>query len=246
MFSRSALVLSCLAISAAAACSPSPPSASGALGGLGESSVKVVGGGDTVLVIDWPEANRNALARAIESGTVVVAMQGGSFKLLDDCVAEGKYAFKRLSRQENVTKYSSSDEIKANLPSTGTVIANKLEAGRSNSEGLDIAIITVGVRSSEVRKVPSAGLKGASCAGATHFIRHAYMGAFAFSSGAKSENKTSVELFKMVPVGPNAKKEEGTAGREGDLEACRGESAADKPVPNCDAVIRVTLAKLGE
>src|SRR5688500_11546628 len=101
MFVRNTLVLAGVLVSAIApsACSPSPPSASGALGGMGESSVKVVGGGDTVLVIDWPEANRNALARALEAGTVVVTMQGGAVKVLDDCVTDGKYAFKRVSRQ---------------------------------------------------------------------------------------------------------------------------------------------------
>lgn len=229
------------------ACAPAAPSAAGLLGE--GPQVKVSGGGDSILVIDWSDAQRLELERAMQTGVVAFAKEGTSLRLLDGCLIEGSYEYHRVSRQEQISKYESSDDIKANLPKTGVSIADKLQAERSSGDSLDVALVTVAVKSSTARELSRSKLTGGACAGATHFLRHAYVGAFAYSAGERSQTKTTVDLFRVVPVGPDKKKESGVANRAGDIEACRATPAdgpPPAPIPSCDAVVRITLSRLAD
>jgi hypothetical protein len=225
----------------ASAIMPKAPDTGEVMGGSGV----IVVDRETVLVIDWPAADRKALASAMDGGVVAVKMDGSVPKPVAGCSVGDKYEYHSVSRQEETKKLSSSDDIKASMPTNGTSFLSKLNLDKSSSSSLDMAIVVVGIRSAKKPPYAKKDLTG-SCEGATHYIRRAHMGAFAYSSGEKSQNRSTAELFKIVPVNidPQKDKNESFQARDGDISACQNATEGDTPVPNCDALVRVEIAKI--
>jgi hypothetical protein len=220
---------------------PKAPETGEVLGGSGVSVVDR----DTVLVIDWPASDRKALASAMDGGVVAVKMDGAVPKPVAGCTIEDRYEYHAVSRQEETKKLSSNDEIKASMPTNGAGILSKLNLDKSSSSSLDMALVVVGIRSAKKPPYARKDLQG-SCDGATHYIRRAHVGAFAYSSGEKSQNRSTAELFKAVPVNidPQKDKNENVQARDGDIGACKSAPEGDTPVPGCDALVRVEIAKI--
>ena len=78
------------------------------------------------------------------------------------------------------------DEIAANVPSLGKALSGELSASLARGSTLKLAMVLVGKKRTTVAQATTARLAGPeACAGATHFVRGAFVGAFALSTGTR-------------------------------------------------------------
>lgn len=236
-----ALVAGCSAGDAAKSIRPLDPTANEALGEGTCASTKGVG---SPLVVDLDPHERADLEDAMGEGIAVVAWSCESLRVLPDCHVAGSYAFHGLSPQELTVKLDDADEVRANLPALGGGIALKMESELARGATLDLAISMIGKRRTTVASVKSAELVG-HCDGATHFIRGAYVGAFAMATGTRGDLRAAAEIFK-VGASASSKSAKLAEARDGDLDTCRSfDATATHPPPRCSSLVRLELAPIG-
>lgn len=171
--------------------------------------------GDTAepMVVDLGPDRRVDLEVAMKDGIVVVAYDCKQLRVLPDCHVRGSYGFVGTTEKEQVVTLEGEGEIRANLPFSGRKLAS--------SGALDVTLATVGKRRTTWTTVRSEDLEG-SCAGATHFVRGAVVGAFVLKS------------------------EKGVVDRDGELAACRKATADARDAPaQCAALLRLDLVAIG-
>jgi TPR repeat protein len=82
------------------------------------------------------------------------------------------------------------------------------------------------------------------CKGATHFVKRADVGAFAYAAGTKVEAGMSAKAFGQGTNG-DTKSDEVRTKKDGDQAACKASKLADGAAPEgCGAGIRVSLAPI--
>ena len=141
------------------------------------------------LVVDLGAMARADLDGALSRGIVAVKYDCGGVKVLPDCTAEGQYAYVGVTEKEQVTRFASASELRANFPTE----AARLERTRAGRE-LDFGVAIVGSLTAQRSPPARADFKG-RCDGATHFIRRATVGAFAIgfnTPGAKVDVESLV------------------------------------------------------
>jgi len=235
---------------ALAGCTPSsllgdhtakPASASEA---LGEEVCKLTTAVTSPLVVDMKDHDRAALEVALRSKAVVFSYDCTTLRLLPACsIAEGGYAYTGITKKETLLELSTSDEVRANLPSLGTAWAAKLSAELNQDTSLDIALVTVGQQHSGVARLGREELVG-QCDGATHFVRHAHVGAFVVEAGSSAAAKSVVEIFEGG-AGVAASRSKLERIRDGELKACNSATSDDeRPPEGCGAILRVELVPI--
>jgi len=192
-----------------------------------------------VLVIDLKAHERGDLEVALKDGVPAVAYSCDSLKLLRGCSLDGSYGFIGVTRKEETVQLVSSDEIKVNLPGSGLGIVAQLGGEIEKGTALDLATVLVGKSRTTVRKAAAAQLKG-PCAGATHFVHGAYLGAFAMTTGTRGKTRVAAELFGGATASTQSAKT--VTNKDGSLEACRtSSSTATAPPAECGAILRLEL-----
>lgn len=162
--------------------------------------------------------------------------------MLEDCRAGGGYRFGGVGLKEDVIQIVGRDELHANLP----LGAAKFEAGLDRSSAIDVALVTVGIHRALRGKIARADLEG-ECEGATHFVRAAFVGAFAVGTGTRGHVGTVAEVFKIGEVGGSSTSEQQSLNRDGDLAACAAANPLDEAPPNqCQSLLRIELVALFE
>jgi len=241
------LLLSAMAPSAMVACGPGgaasalrpdDPTYAGAVGAKNRE-----GSRPRLLIVDWEPEVRGDLEIAMKQGVAVVAYQGGELRLLDSCHLDGDYGFLGMTRKERVVRLEDADEIRANLPLNGAMIAAKLEGEMSRGATLEVALVMVGKRMTTARRAYRKELEG-DCSGATHFVRGATVGAFAMETGTQAKLRSATELFGAgVAASSSSAKQVRT--REGDLSDCQtADPDAAAPPKQCGSPLRVDLAPI--
>jgi TPR repeat protein len=197
------------------------------------------------LVIDLSAAQRADLEIAMQSGRAVVHYGCDGLRVLTACELAGDYRFAGVGLKEEVIQLKSQDEVRASLPVSGVTLA----AGLGRGTSLDLAIAMVGRGTALAGHASKAELKAqheGSCEGATHFVRAAYVGAFAMQRGSGADVSAAASIFG-VSTGAQSKSDKQTDLRDGSLEACRAASPdADAPPAQCRSSIRVDLLPLGD
>ncbi|MCC6553066.1 MAG: sel1 repeat family protein [Polyangiaceae bacterium] len=191
------------------------------------------------LIVDWKSTERLDLELAMKEGVAVVSYDCKALKLLKGCKVAGTYGFAGVTRKEDVVQITSSDELAANLPfSAGT-----LGGGVSRGSSIDLALVMVGKKGTTVAAAAKPELAG-SCDGATHFVRSAFVGAFAMATGTSGKARAVADMFGASAQAASAS-EKKTANKDGDLEACR-KATADAPNPpdQCQSAVRLELVPL--
>jgi hypothetical protein len=216
------------------------PKAGTASDALGESCR--VGERDTPLVIDWKPHERSDLEEAMSDGVAVVRYECGALRVLQGCRLDGAYRFLAASRKEQVLKLEDKGDIALNLPAFGKVLAGQLSASLEKQASLDLAMVIVGKARTTVTEARKELLRGGdACAGATHFVRGAFVGAFALATGTRGSASTVA-----VVVEANSKSSTLAAYRDGDVQACTGAREGDARAPTgCSALVRLELVALG-
>ena len=192
-------------------------------------------------VIDLPENARASLEIAMNKGPVVVAYDCASLKILEDCDAgqsPGEYAYETTSIREKAYRLKGADELRANLPMSAGKLSGEVKAGRS----VDLGYVVIGRQSAAHKIIERADLKG-ECAGATHFIRRASIGAFTISTSSLGEAKAAAELFGAGAGGSSSSSRD-VSSSEGSLDACRKGANDNDPPKNCHSAIMVELVPL--
>ncbi len=134
-----------------------------------------VGARDTPLVVDMKAMQRADLEEVMQSGVAVVHYDCNELTLLVDCKIPGDYGFLAVSKKEESVQMASADDVRANLPVSGDVLVS---AGYGSKSSIDLATVMIGKRTTSVRAAGNGDAAGA-CDTATHFVRGAYVGAFA-------------------------------------------------------------------
>jgi uncharacterized protein len=227
----------------AAGCGPAPLPAqpeSNVAQATGRTSVLVVDGPGSPLVVDWKAEQRVDLEVAMRQGVAVVAYDGNHLRLLGDCRIEGTYGFFGVVTKEEVVRLTSADEINANLPLAGAGLSAQLGAELERGASLDVAMMIVGKSRTTWISPTREDLKG-DCEGATHFVRGATLGAFALDVGQKSSARSAAEIFGLGANAGSATTR-AVANRDGALDACRtAEPRSENPPSQCGALIRLEL-----
>ena len=207
---------------------------------LGEKTCSLVGGYAEPLVVDWPSHERADLAEAMHDGVPVVAYDCNSLRLLRGCSVDGSYAFLNVPRDDQVMQLLDSEEVHANLP--GGFLAAELSSELQRGSSVDIATVLVGKKRTTVTEVPRTILRGGeACAGATHFLKGAFVGAFATKIHTEGKAETTVSIFASASGGSKKTNEH----RAGKLAACDQLSAIGA-TNDCDAVMRIELVALDQ
>ncbi len=208
-------------------------------GGEAASCLKV-GARDTPLVVDMKAMERADLEEVMRRGVGVVSYDCQKIKLLDDCRLAGDYEFLATSKKSEAVQLSSADDVQANLPFSGALL---VKAGYGRQSSLDLATVMIGKRTTSVRSAALSDAQG-TCAGATHFIRGAYVGAFAMKTGVigKVEAAATIFSYSGAAKSDSSKKVDN---RDGNPDKC-DQVAPDAKTPpaECAALLRLELIAL--
>jgi TPR repeat protein len=194
------------------------------------------------LTVDLDPDTRVDLEASMKSGVVVVSYDCVNLRILDNCrLASGSYEYAGVSRKEEVVQMKGLDELKVNLPLGAAKLESEVQAGRT----LDLALVSVGRRSTTVSSVASAEL-GGSCDGATHYVQKASVGAFSMATGSVGKVSAVADLFAHSASGSSSS-ERSASRSDGSLEACRtSDPDAEKPPGECRSPLRVELIPIAK
>lgn len=231
-----ALFASCRPGAPAEAVRPTPPTGAQALEEDKPAECRPTSKYVEPLVVDWKSNARTDLELAMKDGVAVVKYDCGSFELLKSCRVKGGYTFASVSRKEDTVQIVGRDELAANLPLGAASLGAQLARGSS----IDIALVTVGKQRTNVDRVARPELTG-DCDGATHFVRAAFIGAFALGRGSSGVVRTAAELFG-VGAAAASESSKTSVTKDGDLSACRNSKASDAAPPSqCESALRLEL-----
>ena len=192
------------------------------------------------LVVDWNQDERAHVREAMASGLPVFRHDCGGLVLLRGCTARGAYGFVGSSRKEELVRLADKSEVVLNLPTFGASLARTLS---SQERTLDIATVLVGMERTLHSSVSPHQLEGgAACAGATHFLRGAHVGAFALDLGVKTgaARRASSVFESRTHDGPLATR------RDGDVRACNDSLPTAVRAPDrCSTLVRLELTRIG-
>ena len=195
-----------------------------------------------LLVIDWTPEARGDLEVAMKEGLAVVSYDCKSVKLVH-CTPEGSYGFIGTTRRDKKLEMNTADEIGANLPTGGLTWLTELGAKVGRESALAAQLVMVGKRSFAAKRVGPEALAG--CSGATHYVRAAWLGAFAVAAGSKAEIGATATLFAKGAKAESKSSTKITA-QDGEVEACaKSTPDAKAPPDQCGAIIRVELEPVG-
>jgi TPR repeat protein len=133
------------------------------------------------------------------------------------------------------------DNIQASFGGVSWAVGGSLERDAK----LDLSYMLVGKQSTILTSLHEKELEGGDfCKGATHFVKRADVGAFAYATGTRVAAGMSAKAFGQGASGSSENKEVRTR-RDGDPATCKGSKLADEKAPEgCGAAIRVSLAPI--
>jgi hypothetical protein len=191
------------------------------------------------LVIEWPSPDRMALEGKLRQGLAVVRYEGCEMELLPRCSVPARYGYVPATWSEDRVVIRNHDDLYANLPVGAARLESRLDRGGALTVEMDL----VGSYVAQRAEVRTEELQG-ECAGATHFVYGATVGAFQFYADADAQ------VGGNAGIGPfgggassNAYRE--TLTRNGDEAACRKAMGNDAmPPPQCGAIVRIEVVKI--
>lgn len=208
---------------------------------MGEGACGDVSQGGEPLIVDWKPEQRGDLEIAMKEGIAVVSYSCEKIQLLPECKLDGEYGYIGMTRREQVVQLKNGDELRANLPLSGATISGEMQRGAT----LDIAMMIVGKKRTTWDVPSKEDLKG-SCAGATHFVRGATVGAFAMGTGSDAKVRAAAEIFGFGGDAASSSSKT-TQNRDGDIADCQKASPDAPSAPSqCGAPIRLVLAPIAK
>jgi len=191
------------------------------------------------LIVEWPSADRQELESKVGRGVVVVRYEGCEMDVLARCTVPATYGYRGTTLAQDKVVIKDDDDLYANLP----VGAAKLEGKLKRSGQLTVDMDLVGRYESDKPTVRADELQG-ECAGATHFIYAASVGAFDFYGGAQAQVGATAGAGS-TGAGWHSQADHEALTKNGDLSACERSTTDDKAPPQgCGAIIRLEVVPL--
>ena len=131
------------------------------------------------LIVEWSAANKVALDSASRRGVVVVSLDGCSLRIVSGCQASGTYDAVSTKPERHSLELKDRNDLFAFLP----LAAPRLGGSFSSGKSLLLDYVTVGERAIATESVALTG----DCAGATHFAKRVYLGAYSLDSRADAK-----------------------------------------------------------
>jgi hypothetical protein len=222
---------------------PDPKTGSQALGEDGKPTFdcSAVAPAAEPLVVDWPDHHRADLGITMQEGVAVVHYGCDGLTLLKHCKIDGTYRYAGSQLLTRVVELETADAVQASLPVQGATFAAEI-AGDSK---IDIATAIIGRLGTLVSAPARSELVG-ECDGATHYVRSAYVGAFAMATGTKGKAMVAAEVFKASASAESSSKQAQLA-KDGDLSACEAHDPdSDAPPGKCRSAVRIELYPIAE
>jgi hypothetical protein len=195
------------------------------------------------LIIEWPATDRASLESRLRRGLIVVRYEGCVVEVLRDCSAPaeaGAYDYHGITRKNDRITIRTADELYVNMPLT----AVELEAKLAKAGELNVAMALVGNYEAQRARYDISELQG-RCAGGTHVIAAAQVGAFELYAGAAAEIGTGVEVQGIAGVGGRSSASREVLNRDGDATACTRSTPTDaSPPAECGALLRLELSAI--
>ena len=240
-----ASIAACGGGSAASAIRPADPTYAGALGDRAAAGTcRDVADYAEPLTVDWRPEDRADLEVAMHAGLAVVAYDCKGIRLLPACSVEGTYGFVGVTTKEQVIRLDDADELGANLPSFAPSVRAKVAGELSRGSSLDVALLMVGQRIATRARADARELEG-DCAGATHFVHGATLGAFAMQTAAKARVQSAAEIFTASVHGASSSSKDVDT-KDGSIDDCRQATPDDAaPHGQCSAILRLRLRRIG-
>lgn len=205
----------------------------------------VIEGNGEPMIVDWKPQHRGDLEIAMHDGLAVVEYSARGFRLLKNCSVDGRYGFVGMSTKEQLVRLESADDVRANLPFGGAGLIGQIGGELGRSTTLDVAMVMVGKTRTTWNHVSPKDLKG-TCAGATHFVKGAMVGAFVMDTGDKAHARAVAEFFG-AGVNGGGKRESNVHNADGTLEDCKSALPdSTKPPARCGALLRVELVEIAK
>lgn len=193
------------------------------------------------LVIDWPATLRGDLETAMAGQVAVLAFSCDEVRVLSACKVSGAYDYRGISLKTDSTLISGKDNIRASFGG----IAFGLSADLQRDAKLDLATVLVG-KLGTTRTSLYRGELASECAGATHFVQRADVGAFAMSTGTSVQAGAAAEVWGQG-LSAGAASKEARSKTDGDPKQCQQADAEAESAPErCRALIRVSLVPIRE
>lgn len=205
----------------------------------------VLTGNNEPLVVDWAATARGNLETTMHDGLAIVSFTPQGLRVLSGCHVDGNYGFIGMAMKQQVVRLENEQEIKANLPLGGLGLAAQFGGEFQRGAVLDVALVMVGKMRTTWRSVARKDLQG-DCAGATHFVRGALVGAFAMDKGQKSQARAAAQIFGFGANG-GTRSSEGLHQTDGRLEDCQ-KASPELPAPpgQCAALVRLDLQEIAQ
>lgn len=200
-----------------------------------------IGGVISPYVLEWPTSTRGDLEAAMAGNVVVVSYSCDGVKVLPDCKVEGDYGYLALTPKTESNLIEGADNIRASFGGASFGVDAKLERGAK----LDMSYMLVGKRSTQRSTVTKADLVGDDfCAGATHFVKRADVGAWTMVTGKSVSAGLAAQVMNQG-VGAESSNKEVRSKADGDPKTCKGAKKGDADAPDgCGALILVSLAPI--
>ena len=134
------------------------------------------------LIIEWPSSARSDLEAAMHDGVVVVSYSCEKVKVLPDCKVAGAYGYRAVTPREESVLIEGRDNIQASFGGVSWAVGGNFERDAK----LDLSYVLVGKQSTPRTSLHQDELEGGDfCKGATHFVKRADVGAFAYATGTR-------------------------------------------------------------
>jgi len=210
--------------------------------GEGTPPCRAVSASGEPLIVDWQAHQRANMEEAMQDGVAVVAYDCSSLRLLKGCRLDGSYGFMAVSKKEQTVRFENADEVAANMPGFGVPLLTQLRGELGRDSTLDLAMILVGKRRTTIGEATREALVGGpACEGATHYVRGAFVGAFAMGTGTRGTASLGAGLFAASSSSAKL-----SSYRDGEPETCKRVAPGAPAAPEtCDALLRLELVGLG-
>lgn len=222
---------------------PDDRSASDALG-EGACTESALRGETSPFIADWSDTDRADLEVAMRSGAAVVRYSCAGIEVLSNCRVDGGYSYVGLSPKTQIVEMNDTASMRANFGGLPTLPA-KMSAELQQGSSLNLAYMMVGMQASAVNAVPTSGLEG-TCAGATHIVNRAYIGAFVMDTAAAGSARAAVKVLGVGGASGGVSSNSASRVADGNVSACASANAnARNPPGGCAAMLRVNLVPIG-
>jgi hypothetical protein len=200
---------------------------------------------NSLFVVDWDPSQVSSLDALLHNGKLsVVSYRSGRLRVLRDCAASGSYLQTRQTPYMGrlVLRDLSAAQLSAAMPGQETQLSAAVATGTS----LHYDFVIVGRYDwQSLAPAPTLATLGEAsreaCAGATHFVRTTYLGAFR-RTGEASAGAAAGASFGGLGAGGASTSQAQLTAQGGDYARCVAQRSAVYGIPpECAALLKVEL-----